>query len=401
MIARDFYLKKILEFKNTDLIKVISGIRRCGKSTLLELFAQYLLKQGAQPAQIIRINFELLDFDSIKNYKDLHSYILQQTPKKQTQYYILLDEVQKITNWEKAVNSLRLRKNCDIYITGSNAFLLNPEAATLLAGRYIEIKVQPLSFKEYLLFRQQENIEAKGAFDQYITYGGMPGTVQFLSRAESLKKYLSSICDTVLYRDVIQKNKVRDPHMLEDVLYYGADNVGNILSTKKITDYLNSNGKKASFETVDKYLRMLEQAYIFTRARRFDIKGKAWFKTNDKYFLADTGLRNQLIGFRGKDYGHLLENIVFNELQLRNSTVAIGKYNDLEVDFVTIDFGQRKYYQLTTSMLDPKAAERELKVLRAIPDDYPKIILTLDEHNIGDFEGIKVINVIKWLMAQP
>jgi predicted AAA+ superfamily ATPase len=274
--------------------------------------------------------------------------------------------------------------------------LLNPEVTTLLAGRYIEIKVQPLSFKEYLLFRQQENIEVKEAFDQYITYGGMLGAVQFLSKEESLKKYLSSICDTVLYRDVIQKNKVRDPHILEDVLHYGADNVGNILSTKKITDYLNSNGKKASFETVDKYLRMLEQAYIFTRARRFDIKGKAWFKTNDKYFLADTGLRNQLIGFRGKDYGHLLENIVFNELQLRSNTVAIGKYNDLEVDFVTIDFGQRKYYQVTTSMLDPNVAKRELKVLQAISDDYPKIILTLDEHNIGDFEGIKVINVIKW-----
>jgi len=352
MQNRDLYLNRLIAFQDKSLVKAITGVRRCGKSTLLDLFERHLLDKRVPGSAIIRINFESLDFDEIKTYKELHGYV-KKLLRPDKMNYVLLDEVQQVEHWEKAVNSLRLIKNTDIYITGSNAYMLSSELSTLLAGRYVEIQMLPLSFKEYLDFNGYKNGGGLSKhFNHYLRYGGFPGVTEIREHVETIRPYLSGIYNTILMRDVIQRNAVRDPALLESVVRFLCGNIGNTVSIKRISDYLTSAGRKTTSDTIDNYLTMLENAFILYRARRYDLKGKLHLKTQEKFYLVDTGIRNELLGFRDSDYGFTLENIVYFELLRRGFQVAIGKLGALEVDFVATKPDKIVYYQVTASMLD-------------------------------------------------
>ncbi len=401
MKDRDLYLKQLIELKDKPLIKVISGIRRCGKSSLLTLLESHLLKEGISSNRILRMNFESFEFDEIKNYKDLYQYIEENLDAAQDKCYILLDEVQQVQDWEKGVNALLVDFDVDIYITGSNAYLLSSELSTLLSGRYVEIKMQPLSFKEYLAFREDISEEGlENAFNKYLEFGGLPAVVQLLEFPEAANAFLSGIYTTVIMKDVIQRNEVRDPALLESLIKYLASNVGSIVSYKKISDYLTSSGRKTSSMTIENYIRMLESAYIVYRARRYDLKGKQILKTLEKFYIVDTGIRNQLTGLRNTDYGHTLENVVFFELLRRGYVVNIGKNDSLEIDFVATKPKEKLYIQVSASILDDSTRNRELRPLSAIHDSYPKYILTMDRSIITDIEGIKVVNIIDFLLSE-
>lgn len=399
MRNRDLYLKQLIQFKDKPLIKVITGLRRCGKSTLLSLFENHLIQSGVAKDHIIRMNFESFEFDEIISYKELHAYINERLTNTRDKHYILLDEVQQVSSWEKVVNSFIVDANVDIYITGSNAYLLSSELSTLLSGRYVEIKMQPLSFKEYLDFTEDDkgrNLQEK--FSQYIRYGGLPTVIDLLDVPDTIGPFLEGIYNTVLVKDVIERNGVRDASLLESILKFIGANIGSIVSTKKISDYLNSNGRKTTSDTIDSYLKMLENAFIIYKANRYDLKGKMFLKTLEKYYLVDMGIRNQLIGLRNTDYGHVLENLVYLELLRRGYDVTIGKAGTLEVDFVATKTDERIYYQVSATILDEKTRERELRSLESIADNYPKFILTMDQTVFNDYSGIRVKNIIDFLL---
>lgn len=397
MIKRELYLKKIKKFQDKPLIKVITGMRRAGKSTLLNMLAEDLKEQGIRDEQIVRINFESMDFDVIRDYRQLYAYIKEKRIPEAM--YLLLDEIQQVDSWERAINSLFMEGSVDIYITGSNANMLSSDLSTLLAGRYVEIQVFPLSFQEYLLFLPQEVRANKSeAFENYMKYGGLPLIPSLPQENDTMEMFLAGIYNTVLMKDVIQRNAVRDPALLENIVRFLADNVGNPVSSSKVAGYLTSQGRKTAAATVDNYLQMLTKAYIFYRAQRYDIKGKMYLKTQEKYYIVDNGLRNALLDFRQGDYGHVLENIVYLELLRRGYHVAIGKVGTLEVDFVASKAERKVYYQVSASVLDDATRERELKPLEAIPDAYEKVLLTMDRTFIRDFEGIRNINIVDWLL---
>ena len=397
MIKRELYLKKIKNFQDKPLIKVITGMRRAGKSTLLNMLAEDLKEQGIRDEQIVRINFESMDFDVIRDYRQLYAYIKEKRIPEAM--YLLLDEIQQVDSWERAINSLFMEGGVDIYITGSNANMLSSDLSTLLAGRYVEIQVFPLSFQEYLLFLPQEVRENKSeAFENYMKYGGLPLIPSLPQENDTMEMFLAGIYNTVLMKDVIQRNAVRDPALLENIVRFLADNVGNPVSSSKVAGYLTSQGRKTAAATVDNYLQMLTKAYIFYRAQRYDIKGKMHLKTQEKYYIVDNGLRNALLDFKQGDYGHVLENIVYLELLRRGYHVAIGKVGTLEVDFVASKAERKVYYQVSASVLDDATRERELKPLEAIPDAYEKVLLTMDRTFIRDFEGIRNINIVDWLL---
>lgn len=399
MKKRDIYLNQLINLKDKPLIKVITGIRRCGKSTLLSLFEEYLFQNGVLPNRIIRMNFESFEFDSILSYKELYAYIKSKITNNIEKYYILLDEVQQVESWEKTINSFLVDSNVDIYITGSNAYLLSSELSTLLSGRYVEIKMQPLSFKEFLDFNATTPADDIGKlFEDYLTYGGLPTVIELKDHPDSIGPFLNGIYTTVIMKDVVQRNKVRDTALLESVLKFIASNIGNPVSTKKISDYLTSSGRKTTSDTVDSYLKMLEGAYIIYRANRYDLKGKLFLKTLEKYYMVDTGIRNQLTGYRNTDYGHVLENIVYFELLRRGYEVAIGKLGTLEVDFVATKPNEKIYFQVSATVMDENTRERELRPLMTITDHYEKIILTMDKTIYNDFDGIKCINIIGFLL---
>ena len=400
MKNRDSYLKKLIDYKDKPMIKVITGIRRCGKSTLLSLYERYLLNHGVEPQNIIRINFESFEFEHITNYRELHAFIKSKMTKSSSRFYILLDEVQLIESWEKVINSFLVDADVDIYLTGSNAYLLSSELATLLSGRYVEVKMLPLSFKEFLDFTKDQNFtDEKYAFNQYLTFGGLPTVVDLLDRPDTIPDYLEGIYNTVLLKDVVDRNNIRDTALLESVLRYIAANVGNIVSTKKISDYLTSSGRKVTSETIDNYLRMLENAFIIYKANRYDLKGKLYLKTLEKYYMVDSGIRNKITGSRNTDVGYLLENIIYLELLRRGYQVAIGKIGTLEVDFVATKSNEKIYYQISASILDSDTRERELRPLQAISDNYPKIIITMDDLPFDDYDGVKVVNILKFLIV--
>ncbi len=399
MKNRDSYLKKLIDYKDKPMIKVITGIRRCGKSTLVSLYERYLLNHGVEPQNIIRINFESFEFEHITNYRELHAFIKSKMTKSSSRFYILLDEVQLIESWEKVINSFLVDADVDIYLTGSNAYLLSSELATLLSGRYVEIKMLPLSFKEFLDFTKDQNFtDEKYAFNQYLTFGGLPTVVDLLDRPDTIPDYLEGIYNTVLLKDVVDRNNIRDTALLESVLRYIAANVGNIVSTKKISDYLTSSGRKVTSETIDNYLRMLENAFIIYKANRYDLKGKLYLKTLEKYYMVDSGIRNKITGSRNTDVGYLLENIIYLELLRKGYQVAIGKIGTLEVDFVATKSNEKIYYQISASILDSDTRERELRPLQAISDNYPKIIITMDDLPFDDYDGVKVVNILKFLI---
>ena len=398
MVIRENYLNTLIDAKDTEFIKVITGVRRSGKSTLLLMYKEYLINNNIAENRIIHINFESAMYDYIRNYKDLYEEIKNKLSKEKT--YILLDEVQNVNEWEKAINSLNVDFNVDIYITGSNAYLLSSELATLLSGRYIEIKMYPLSFKEYLKFNNYDisNIEEK--FYEYLKYGGLPAITQIKDKNNLVMAYLNDIYNAIVKKDIIERNSIKDIALLENIVKYVSSNIGSSISANKISDYLNSNKivEKSNHLTVDNYLKMLENAFIVYKADRSDIRSKALLKTLGKYYIADTGLRNIILGFRNIDEGHLLENVVYLELLRRGYRVNIGKTLDYEVDFIAENPNEIKYYQVTQSLKESSVLERELRSLESIQDNYEKIILTMDRTINKDYNGIKVINIIDFLL---
>ncbi|MHC1724363.1 MAG: ATP-binding protein [Aminipila sp.] len=400
MILRDNYMERIKAYKDNPLIKVVTGIRRCGKSTLLLLYKEYLLSIGVSKDHIININFELMEYDEIRDYKVLYKLIKNRMPQN-GKCYILLDEIQQVENWEKSVNSLIVESDVDIYITGSNAYLLSSEISTLLSGRYVEIKMLPLSFKEFLNFEHLPldwGIDDK--FNQYLKFGGLPAVTTLPQDNATINEFLLGIYNTVIVKDVVARNNIKNMHLLEQVVKYVINNTGNIISANKISVYLSSQGKgdnvKAS--TISSYLDMLEKAYIVYQVHRYDIKGKEMLKTLSKYYVIDTGIRNMLMGYSDSDIGHILETVVYFELLRRGYQVFIGKWYDAEVDFIAVRQDEKKYYQVTYSMMDSSVKERELAPLSAIKDNYEKTILSMDKTFITDHNGIKFKNIIDFLM---
>ncbi len=398
VIIRENYLNLLIEAKDTEFIKVITGVRRSGKSTLLLMFKEYLLNNKVDEKNVIHMNFESAIYDYIKDYKDLYNEIKSKI--RNGKMYILLDEIQNIEKWEKAINSLNIDFDVDIYITGSNAYLLSSELATLLSGRYIEIKMYTLSFKEFLKFNgyNQEHIEDK--FNEYLKYGGLPAITQIKEKNNLIMSYLTDIYNTIVKKDIIERNNIKDIALLENIVKYISSNIGSSVSANKISDYLNSNKivEKTNHQTIDNYLKMLENAFIVYKAERSDIRSKALLKTLGKYYIADTGLRNIILGFRNIDEGHLLENVVYIELLRRGYKISIGKTLDYEVDFVAENPEEIKYYQVTKSLLDDNVKEREIRSLESIPDNYEKTILTMDKTINKDYNGIKVKNIIEFLL---
>lgn len=398
MIIRENYLNLLIDAKDTEFIKVITGVRRSGKSTLLLMFKNYLLDNNIDEKNIIHINFESAMYDDIKDYKDLYNEIKNKISNEKM--YILLDEVQNVDKWEKAINSLNIDFNVDIYITGSNAYLLSSELATLLSGRYIEIKMYPLSFKEFLKFNNYDETNLEDKFNEYLKYGGLPAITQIKDKNNLIMSYLNDIYNTIVKKDIIERNNIKDIALLENIVKYISSNIGSSISANKISDYLNSNKlvEKANHQTIDNYLKMLENAFIVYKADRSDIRSKALLKTLGKYYIADTGLRNIVLGFRNIDEGHLLENVVYLELLRRGYRVNIGKTLDYEVDFVAENTEELKYYQVTKSLLDDNVKDREIRSLESISDNYEKTILTMDKTINKDYNGIKVKNIIDFLL---
>ena len=400
MIIRDTYLKRMIDAKDTELIKVITGVRRSGKSTLLLMFKEYLIKNDISTDNIIYINFESAIYDDIKDYKDLYKFVASKI--KQGKMYLLLDEVQNVTDWEKAVNSFKVDFDIDIYITGSNAYLLSSELSTLLSGRYIEIKIYPLSFKEYLIFNNYDKNNLEEKFNEYLKYGGLPAITLIKDNSDLVLSYLDDIYNTIVKKDIIDRNNIKDTALLENIIRYLSNNIGSPISTTKISNYLNSNKitTNSNHQTVDNYLNMLEKSFIVYKVERTDIKSKALLKTLGKYYICDTGIRNIILGFRNINEGHLLENVVYLELLRRGYRVNIGKSGFYEVDFVAENPNVIKYYQVTQTFSDDKVKQREIRSLENISDNYEKIILTMDKTINNDFNGIKVINIIDWLLKK-
>ena len=398
MIIRENYLKKMIDAKDTDFIKVITGMKRTGKSTLLLMFRDYLLANGVKEENIVHINFESAKYDDIKDYKDLYKYIEDKV--KDEKIYLLLDEIQSVSSWEKAINSFKVDFNMDIYITGSNAYLLSSELSTLLSGRYIEIKMYPLSFKEFLVFNNYDENNLEEKFNEYLKYGGLPAITLIKGNDELILSYLNDIYNTIVKKDIIDRNNIKDVALLENIIKYLFNNVGSPISTKKISDYLNSNKvvQKSNHQTIDNYLNMLEKSYIIYKADRTDVKSKSLLKTLGKYYVSDSGIRNIILGFRNINEGHLLENIVYLELLRRGYRVNIGKIGDYEAHFVAENPHTIRYYQVAQSISDEDVRTREIRSLENIPDNYEKIILSMDKSINNDYNGIKVRNIISWLL---
>ncbi len=397
MIERQEYLKQLINFKDQDLIKIVTGVRRCGKSTLFDLYIDYLKQNGVSDDQIIKINLEDPDmyFD---DYMQLYDYIKEKLNKNKMNY-IFIDEVQMIEDFQKAVDGLYIKKNVDLYITGSNAYLLSGELATLLSGRYVEIKMLPLSFKEYLS-AFDKNIDKEKKLLDYFKYGSLPQTVElFKTNPDTINSYLDGIFSTVVYKDIMLRNNINNKLILESVIKYILDNIGSQISTKKISDTLTSMNRATSNHTVENYISAFLEAFLLYKVDRFDVKGKNVLFSGYKYYAVDLGFRNFLLGKKaGNDMGHILENVVFLELLRRGYKVYTGKVDELEIDFVAENKDGFIYYQVALTTRDEKTLERELKSLQKTGDYYPKYILTMDRDLEADYNGIKKINVIDWLL---
>lgn len=396
-IERHNYLKKLIAFKDKKLIKVITGIRRCGKSTIMEIYRDWLIAHGVMQEQIIYLNFEDYDYFELRDPRKLYSYV-KPLIQQDKMTYIFFDEIQHVTDFPDIINSLNLKPTVDLYVTGSNAYMLSSEIATLLSGRYVEIAMLPLSFKEYA-----EGIGGTDYLSQtyieYVSKSSFPYTLE-LDTANEISDYLNAVYNTIVVKDIMSRNKLSDVMMLESVIRFTADNIGNILSTKRIADLMSADGRKIDQKTVEKYLSTLCESFFLYEVKRYNIKGKQLLKTLGKYYLVDIGLRRMLLGSRSFDAGRILENIVFLELLRRQKKVYIGKMDNLEVDFVAIDENDLTYYQVAATVRDEKTLKRELASLQQIKDQYPKYILTLDEDPTADYDGIKRINALKWLMGE-
>lgn len=404
MVKRKEYLNKLIEWKDEQVIKVVTGIRRCGKSTLLMQYQDYLRENGAADEQIISLNFEELENEDLLDYKALYSYIKERLCKDKMTY-IFLDEIQNVASFEKAIDSLYVKDNTDVYITGSNSYLLSGKLATLLTGRYVEISMLPLSFAEY---KELSNESEENAFSEYMRYGGMPYIASMSKTEEKVNTYIEGIYNTVVVKDIEDrqkrretdpdKRKINDIALHKTIAKYLSSVVGSLVSVKSVTDYLSSNGRRVSPNTVDDYMDALAESYIFYPAERFDIVGKEILKSNKKWYIVDLGLRNHILPRRNYDLGFSIENIVYFELLRKGYKVNIGKYANSEVDFVAQKNGVLTYFQVTADMTNESTFDREMTPLKNIKDNYEKIVLTLDKFSVGNYEGIKVVNLIDWLL---
>lgn len=396
LIERNIYLDDLLSFKDKKLIKVITGIRRAGKSTLFQLYIEKLNKQGVSKANIILVNMEHPNFRKIKTADDLYDYI-ESRLSISGRNYVFIDEIQQVNDFQQAADWLYARDDVDLYITGSNAYLLSGELATLLSGRYVEIRMQPLSFKEYVsIFPNGQDKDR--LFSSYLENSSFPGVLE-LNRKQDRNAYLEGIYNTILVKDIMDRSRIANPSMLKSVIEFMFDNIGNLVSSNKIANTMQSAGRKISVPTVESYLTALENSFVLYRAGRYDIKGKQRLATGYKYYVADIGLRYFLLGSSKNDLGHILENIVYLELIRRRYEVYVGKNDETEVDFVAIDEnGMKEYYQVSLTVLDENTLKRELRPLQQIGDHYKKILLTMDKLPISSYDGIVQVNVIDWLI---
>ena len=397
MIPRKLYLDKLIGFKDKQLIKIITGIRRCGKSTLFEIYQQYLMRNGVEKEQIISVNFEDVDYSELKDYKKLHNYIKDKLLADKMNY-VFLDEIQLVPDFQIAVNSLYIRKNIDLYITGSNAYMLSGEIATLLSGRYIEIQMLPLSFKEFVTaLNSIENLSRK--YTRYVTESSFPQVLEFEGDQDKIREYLGGIYNTIILKDIIARKKIADYMMLDSLVRFMFNNIGNMTSTNNIANTMKSQGRAITVHTVERYLNALTDSYILYRVGRYDVKGKQYLKTGDKYYIADIGLRYYLLGKKNADFGYILENIIYLELLRRGNKIYTGKVGNNEIDFITeTKAGLTEYYRVALTVREEKTLKRELLPLESIKDHNTKYLLTLDEDPLVSHNGIKQINALDWLM---
>ena len=405
LINRPEYLNQLIQNKDVDLVKIVTGIRRCGKSSLLDLFHQHLLNHGVAGSNIIHMNLESLRYRDLKDYLVFYDYVSERIAKS-GKTYLIFDELQVIEHWEKAIESFRLDFDVDIYITGSNAYLLSTEFSTLLSGRYVEIRMLPLSFKEFLDFYEfAPDISIEEKFQKYLQFGGMPILREYRFNEARSMQALEGIYSTVILRDILQRNTQSNQGLLHKLMLFLCSNIGSITSPSSIGNVLSNEGdiegkgKKIASQTVEKYISMLRNAFIFYSVERYDVKGKQLLKTLGKNYIIDLGFRNMLLGYRDADRGHIIENIVFLELIRRDYHVYIGKFKETEIDFVAEKPNDKLYIQVTESMLSPETRERELRPLQMIPDNYEKIVLSMDRNYITSYDGIKSLNLIDWLLA--
>lgn len=425
---RDRYLKKLIAFQDTEPVKVVTGIRRCGKSSLLKLMAEHLKNSGVSEEQIVEMNFESHAFKEM-TADEFYNYVKEHVlPQKRM--YFFFDEVQRVNNWEDAINSFRVDFNCDIYITGSNAYLLSSELSTYLSGRYIEIKVLPLSFREFIDFHgyrlkekilsdksskkiiydaENDPVDARDVFDLYVKYGGMPSIADVGLDVEKVSAVLDGIYSAVIVRDILERKKhdnirqINDAVLLRKIMMFLADNIGNNTSSNSIKNTLINEkliDNRPAVQTVSAYVNALTEAFVFYEIQRFDIKGREYLKTLGKYYIVDIGLRNYLLGNRGGDSGHILENIIYFELLRRGYEVSVGKINNKEIDFIAVKTNEKKYIQVTETMVSEETRQRELAPLTMVDDNYEKFIITMDKPIVTDIDGIRIINALDWLLNE-
>lgn len=406
LIERPEYLNQLIQNKDVDLIKIVTGIRRCGKSSLLDLYHQYLKDNGVLEENIIHMNLESLRYRNLTDYLTFYDYVAERiSPNGKT--YLIFDELQAVSQWEKAIESFRLDFNVDIYITGSNAYLLSTEFSTLLSGRYVEIRMLPLSFKEFLTFYEFEaTVTMEEKFQRYLQFGGMPIIREYRFNEARSNQALEGIYSTVVLRDILQRNNQTDQNLLHKIVLFLCSNIGSITSPNSIGNVLANEGdiktgkiKGIAGKTVEKYISMLRSAFIFYSVGRYDVKGKQLLKTLGKNYIIDLGFRNMLLGYRDVDRGHVIENIVFLELLRRDYRVYIGKIGDTEIDFIAEKPNEKIYIQVTESMQSEDTRERELRPLRMVADNYEKIVLSMDRSYINFYDGIKVANILDWLLG--
>ena len=409
-IDRKEYLDFLVKSKDRQIIKVVSGVRRCGKSTLFEIYKDFLLENGVAKNQIISINFEDMDYEELTDYKKLYEYIKSKMIENKRNY-IFLDEIQHVDKFEKVVDSLFIKENTDLYITGSNAYFMSSELATLLSGRYIELKMLPLSFKEYYQAKlEYEKLEQKEKrisktliqyYNEYIVNSSFPYTLQLDSDLKNIHEYLSGIYNSVLLKDIVARLKILDVMRLESVVKYIFDNIGNLTSLSKIANTLTSMGRKTDAKTIEKYIRGLTDSLLVHEVSRYNIKGKEFLSTLSKYYVTDLGLRQMILGNRNIDMGHILENIIYLELLRRKGNVYVGQFDKNEIDFIVINSNEIEYYQVALTVLDENTLKRELDAFKNIKDNYPKYLITLDDVMVNtDYDGIKVVNALEWLLGE-
>lgn len=394
-------MQRLKAFKDNKIIKVVTGLRRSGKSTLLEMFRNELLENGVRLEQIQYLNFELMKYDAIRTYKQLYDLVIEKILPNQKNY-LFFDEIQQVSGWEKTINSLSLEYDVDIYVTGSNAYLLSSELATLISGRYVEIKMSPLSFKEYYNYYQNTQKSKEELFNNFLKYGGLPQLLTLPQDEQTISAFLSSIYDTIILKDVLERNKLKNIDLLKRVYAFLCGNVGSITSTNSIAKYITKEAKLDTSlrpATIGNILEMLENAFIIYKANRYDVRGKEVLKSLEKYYLADTGLKNTIVGYNLENYGHSIENVVYLELLRRGYQVYVGKNNDKEIDFVAINKEEIHYFQVTETFANKTTWEREIAPFYTTNDFYEKTIITADKTFITNANGIKIVNIIDFLLS--